>query len=227
MIARIWKGAVRKQDGDAYAQYMQQTGVADYAKTPGNRGVWMLRRNVDDRTEFMMFTLWDSLEAVKAFAGDDYETAVSTPRTSGSWSSVIVRPSTTRSTPTPDRMWRDWRDTPHPSITAVLRPGLQPRGRGEHVGFVVLSCKLVPTLHCGIEHRAADDPGRDQARPAVTRHRGGNGPRVAGHWRCGQHGQEGSYAVELPVVALGAWCLMGSAAEWVSALSELAAQMAG
>jgi heme-degrading monooxygenase HmoA len=64
---------------DAYAQYMQQTGVAGYAKTPGNRGVWMLRRNVDDRTEFMMFTLWDSLEAVKAFAGDDYETAVFYP----------------------------------------------------------------------------------------------------------------------------------------------------
>ena len=56
-IARVWKGAVRKQDGDAYARYMQQTGVAGYAKTPGNRGVWMLRRNVDDRTEFMMFAL--------------------------------------------------------------------------------------------------------------------------------------------------------------------------
>jgi hypothetical protein len=34
MIARIWKGAVRKQDGDAYAQYMQETGVSGYAKTP-------------------------------------------------------------------------------------------------------------------------------------------------------------------------------------------------
>jgi hypothetical protein len=40
----------------------------------------------------------------------------------------------------------------------------------------------------------------------VTRHRGGNGPRVAGHWRCGQHGQERSYAVALPVVALAAVC---------------------
>jgi len=79
MIARIWKGAVRQQDGDAYAQYIQDTGVAGYAKTPGNRGVWMLRRTVDDRTEFMTFTLWDSIEAVKAFAGDDYETAVYYP----------------------------------------------------------------------------------------------------------------------------------------------------
>jgi heme-degrading monooxygenase HmoA len=79
MIARVWKGAVRKEDGNAYSEYMQETGVAGYAKTPGNRGVWMLRRDVDERTEFMMFTLWDSLAAVKAFAGDEYENAVFYP----------------------------------------------------------------------------------------------------------------------------------------------------
>jgi heme-degrading monooxygenase HmoA len=79
VIARIWKGAVRQRDGDAYARYMQQTGVAEYAETPGNRDVWMLRRDVGDRTEFLMFTLWDSLEAVKGFAGEDYERAVFYP----------------------------------------------------------------------------------------------------------------------------------------------------
>lgn len=79
MIARIWTGAVRKQDGDAYAAYMQGTGIAGYAETPGNRGVWMLRRDVGENTEFVMFTLWESLDAVKAFAGDDYETAVFYP----------------------------------------------------------------------------------------------------------------------------------------------------
>jgi heme-degrading monooxygenase HmoA len=79
MIARIWKGAVRRHDGDAYPRHMQDPGVTDHAGTPGNRGVWMLRRDVGDRTEFVMFTLWDSLEAVKAFAGDDPETAVFYP----------------------------------------------------------------------------------------------------------------------------------------------------
>ena len=79
MIARIWRGAVRKQDGDAYARYMQSTGVAGYTSTEGNRGVWMLRRDVDENTEFLMFTLWDSLDAVKRFAGDDHETAVFYP----------------------------------------------------------------------------------------------------------------------------------------------------
>jgi heme-degrading monooxygenase HmoA len=79
VIARIWNGAVRKADGDAYAEYMRETGVAGYARTPGNRGIWMLRRDVDDRTEFVMFTLWDSLEGVKAFAGADHERAVFYP----------------------------------------------------------------------------------------------------------------------------------------------------
>ncbi len=79
MIARIWKGAVRPQDSDAYAEYMQNTGIAGYVNTPGNRGVWMLRRDVDENTEFLMFTLWDSIDSVKAFAGDNYETAVFYP----------------------------------------------------------------------------------------------------------------------------------------------------
>ena len=76
MIARIWRGAVRPGDGDEYVRYMASTGIPGYSGTPGNRGVWMLRRDLEDRTEFVMFTLWDSLDAVKAFAGEEYETAV-------------------------------------------------------------------------------------------------------------------------------------------------------
>jgi aminoglycoside 6'-N-acetyltransferase len=79
MIARIWRGSVRRQDADEYTDYMRKTGVAAYKATAGNRGVWMLRRDVDDRTEFVMFTLWESLDAVKGFAGEDYETAVFYP----------------------------------------------------------------------------------------------------------------------------------------------------
>jgi heme-degrading monooxygenase HmoA len=79
MIARIWKGAVRREDGDAYARYMEETGLAGYVATPGNRGAWMLRRDVGERTEFVMFTLWESIDAVKAFAGEDYEKAVYYP----------------------------------------------------------------------------------------------------------------------------------------------------
>jgi heme-degrading monooxygenase HmoA len=79
MIARIWKGAVRREDGDEYAAYIGKTGLAGYAATPGNRGAWMLRRDVGERTEFVAFTLWDSIDAIRAFAGDDVETAVYYP----------------------------------------------------------------------------------------------------------------------------------------------------
>jgi heme-degrading monooxygenase HmoA len=79
MVARIWRGVVRREDGDAYARYMEETGVAGYVAVPGNRSVTMIRRDVGDRCEFLMFTLWDSLDAVKAFAGEDYETAVFYP----------------------------------------------------------------------------------------------------------------------------------------------------
>ena len=78
MIARVWRGAVRKEDSEVYSEYMQETGVAGYATTPGNRASGC-SADVDERTEFMMFTLWDSLAAVTAFAGDEYESAVFYP----------------------------------------------------------------------------------------------------------------------------------------------------
>jgi heme-degrading monooxygenase HmoA len=79
MIARVWRGAVAIADGDAYAQYMRDTGIIGYAETRGNRGVWMLRRTVEDKEEFVMFTLWDSLAAIKGFAGENPERAVFYP----------------------------------------------------------------------------------------------------------------------------------------------------
>jgi heme-degrading monooxygenase HmoA len=80
VIARSWRGAVRTADAEAYAAYIDETGMKAYGSTAGNRGAWMLTREVGgDLTEFVTFTLWDSLDAVKAFAGEDYETAVFYP----------------------------------------------------------------------------------------------------------------------------------------------------
>jgi len=79
MIARIWRGAVRSGDADAYAEYIGGTGFREYGDTPGNRGAWMLRRDEGERTEFITFSLWDSVDAIRAFAGDDIEAAVYYP----------------------------------------------------------------------------------------------------------------------------------------------------
>lgn len=79
MIARLWRGAVTHGDGDAYSRYMQQTGIPSYLGTPGNHGVWMLHRDVGQKTEFLMFTLWESFESIHTFAGHDAEVAVVYP----------------------------------------------------------------------------------------------------------------------------------------------------
>lgn len=79
MIARIWRGAVRNQDADEYVDYVRETGVEHYRATPGNLGAWILHRQSDDSTEILTFSLWEDMEAVKAFAGDDPSKAVYYP----------------------------------------------------------------------------------------------------------------------------------------------------
>jgi heme-degrading monooxygenase HmoA len=79
MIARIWRGVVRLDDANEYADYIRGTGFAEYAETSGNRGAWMLRRDQGDRTEFLTLSLWENVDAIRAFAGDDIEAAVLYP----------------------------------------------------------------------------------------------------------------------------------------------------
>jgi hypothetical protein len=75
MIARTWHGRVPASRADAYYQYLLRTGLADYQSTPGNRGVLVQRRIEGDVAHFSLTTLWDSVAAIKRFAGEDYEVA--------------------------------------------------------------------------------------------------------------------------------------------------------
>jgi heme-degrading monooxygenase HmoA len=70
---------VRREDADAYADYIGRTGMAEYRSTPGNQGAWMLRRDNGDRSEIITFSLWDSRDSIRGFAGDDIEKAVFYP----------------------------------------------------------------------------------------------------------------------------------------------------
>jgi heme-degrading monooxygenase HmoA len=79
MIARIWQGFTRESDKDTYFAYLQKTGLKEYASIPGNCGVWTLRRVADGKCEFTLISLWDSYNAIKAFAGPDPEKAVFYP----------------------------------------------------------------------------------------------------------------------------------------------------
>lgn len=75
MIARSWLGRVRPEHGDAYVDYLRQTGLAEYRATPGNRGYLVLRREHEGATEFQLLSFWDSLDAIRAFVGDDPQVA--------------------------------------------------------------------------------------------------------------------------------------------------------
>jgi len=79
MIARIWRGTVREADKDTYYEYLKKIGLQEYAATPGNRGVYTLRRVSNGQCEFLLLTLWESWDAIRTFAGPDYEQAVYYP----------------------------------------------------------------------------------------------------------------------------------------------------
>lgn len=80
MIARTWRGTTSAADGDRYVRYLGETGVAACRATDGNRGVYVLRREVGDRAEFLFISLWDSMDAIREFAGPEPEVAVFFPQ---------------------------------------------------------------------------------------------------------------------------------------------------
>jgi heme-degrading monooxygenase HmoA len=82
MISRIWHGWTNRENADAYEALLRTeifTGIAERS-IQGYRGIHLLRRDVDDGVEFVTIMWFDSLDAVRAFAGEDYETAVVPPK---------------------------------------------------------------------------------------------------------------------------------------------------
>jgi heme-degrading monooxygenase HmoA len=82
MLARVWRGVTPAEKADEYADYLRATGIPDYRAVEGNRGVYLLRRVTQTEAEFVLVTLWDSLDAIRHFAGPDIERAVYYPEDS-------------------------------------------------------------------------------------------------------------------------------------------------
>ncbi|HXF84512.1 MAG TPA: hypothetical protein VNK49_03905 [Anaerolineales bacterium] len=75
MIARIWHGVTPASKADEYVEFLNKTGVKDYQAVEGNLGVYVLRRIEGGQAHFLTLTFWDSVEAIKEFAGEEYEKA--------------------------------------------------------------------------------------------------------------------------------------------------------
>jgi heme-degrading monooxygenase HmoA len=71
MTLREWRAVIRRPLRDEYVAYVRDTGLAGYRATPGNRGAWVAVRDLDEeRTEIVTLSLWESIDAIRAFAGD-------------------------------------------------------------------------------------------------------------------------------------------------------------
>ena len=76
MTLRRWSTLIRTDDEDAYLAYIEATGGADYAATPGNLGFQMLFRTLGDgRSEVTTLSWWRSMDDIAGFAGEDVEIA--------------------------------------------------------------------------------------------------------------------------------------------------------
>ena len=86
MIARVWRGYAKPEHADAYEAMLKPELLPGISKAFGYRGSYLLRRNVDGPTdsgpnlsgevEFITILLMESMDAIRAVAGPDFETAV-------------------------------------------------------------------------------------------------------------------------------------------------------
>ncbi|TYB51338.1 hypothetical protein FXF51_53715 [Nonomuraea sp. PA05] len=79
MIARIWHATATPAGADAYQRHFTTAVLPGLRRTGGHRGAYVLRRTMDDHVELQVITLWESLDSIRAFAGDGVVTAVVEP----------------------------------------------------------------------------------------------------------------------------------------------------
>jgi heme-degrading monooxygenase HmoA len=82
MISRVWHGWTTPSNADAYESLLKSeifTGIQG-RRIAGYRGIHLFRRNVENEVEFVTVMWFESLEAVRTFAGEDYEVAVVPPK---------------------------------------------------------------------------------------------------------------------------------------------------
>jgi heme-degrading monooxygenase HmoA len=79
MIARHWRGWTKIHNADAYESLLKSKVLPELHLVAGYRGGYILRSDGADEAEFVVVNLFESLEAVRRFAGEDYSTPVFEP----------------------------------------------------------------------------------------------------------------------------------------------------
>ncbi len=73
MITRVWRGRTSVAGADAYEAFLKRTAYPDYGGVEGNRGWILLRRAATESVEFMFVSFWESMDALRRYAGADPE----------------------------------------------------------------------------------------------------------------------------------------------------------
>jgi heme-degrading monooxygenase HmoA len=80
MIFRISTGTAHSTaDADRYAAFLDSTVFPELRALPGHHGAYLLRREIGAHAEMMIITTWESIDAIRAFTGNDIEAAVFEP----------------------------------------------------------------------------------------------------------------------------------------------------
>jgi antibiotic biosynthesis monooxygenase (ABM) superfamily enzyme len=79
MIARLWRGWTSRANAQAYEEFLRTQMFPSIHRVPGFLGADLLRRPAGEEIAFVTITRFESLDAVRAFAGEDYEQAVIEP----------------------------------------------------------------------------------------------------------------------------------------------------
>lgn len=79
MISRIWHGWTTPANADAYQNLLTTKILPGIHRVAGYKGASLLRRDAGAEVEFVTITHFESMEAIRAFAGNDYEVAVVPP----------------------------------------------------------------------------------------------------------------------------------------------------
>ncbi len=79
MIVRMWSGRAAKHRPEDYKRHFERLVLPELHALPGFLGAMLLRRETADGFEFLVMSQWQSVDAVKVFAGENYERAVIDP----------------------------------------------------------------------------------------------------------------------------------------------------
>jgi heme-degrading monooxygenase HmoA len=76
MIMRTWRAKALQHNADSYGRHLQEAVLPKLRGIEGYKGAYLLRRSQGNHAELLVLTMWESMEAVRKFAGDSPNTAV-------------------------------------------------------------------------------------------------------------------------------------------------------